>query len=172
MIAKESMLEDRFSDDVLEAIKLLNAEPKWNSKKHNFKTKLIELLKSEGYIDFTVTNVKQYRISRVGQSYLYDVPLNRRGHLSVFRGKRVRIVCTGSGRHSFRKFMVNAIPDDGAGHSGGDFNDPLYKISEEQMEAISEKMLGRGLVRCCVPEDNSEFTRYRLEKQKQQKGKV
>jgi hypothetical protein len=40
------------------------------------------------------------------------------------------------------------------------------------MEAISEKMLARGLVRCCVPEDNSEFTRHRLEKQKQQKGKV
>jgi hypothetical protein len=51
-------------------------------------------------------------------------------------------------------------------------SDPLEAISEEQMEAISEKMLGRGLVRCCVPEDNSEFTRHRLEKQKQQKGKV
>ena len=50
-------------------------------------------------------------------------------------------------------------------------SDPLDKISEEEMEAISEKMLGRGLVRCCVPEDNSEFTRHRLEKQKQQKGK-
>lgn len=51
-------------------------------------------------------------------------------------------------------------------------NDSVDNISEEQMEAISEKMLGRGLVRCCVPEDNSEFTRHRLEKQKQQKGKV
>ena len=51
-------------------------------------------------------------------------------------------------------------------------SDSIDNISEEQMEAISEKMLGRGLVRCCVPEDNSEFTRHRLEKQKQQKGKV
>ena len=111
MITDDSMLEDSFNDDVLIAIKLLNVELKWTKKKYDLKNSLINLLNAEGYISFSVTNVEQYKISRVGQSYLYDVPMHKRGHLSIFRGKRVRIVCSGSGRNSFRELMAKDIGD-------------------------------------------------------------
>ena len=111
MITKETMLEDNFNDNVLFAIKLLNTETKWTNKKYGLQDKLIEILNSEGYIAFSVTNPNRYQLSKVGQSYLYDVPNNRRGHLSIFRGKRVRIICTSSGPHTLRGFMANVIGD-------------------------------------------------------------
>ena len=111
MITKESMLEDNFNDNVLIAIRLLNTETKWTNKKYCLQNKLIEILESEGYIAFGVTNPNRYQLSKVGQSYLYDVPKNRRGHLSIFRGKRVRIVCTYSGSHTWRGLMANVVGD-------------------------------------------------------------
>ena len=49
-----------------------------------------------GYIGMQV-DPRAYLVHQVGQSFIYDVPLNKRGNLSVFRGKRIRIICLGSG---------------------------------------------------------------------------
>jgi hypothetical protein len=49
-----------------------------------------------GYVGCTV-DPRTYLVHQVGQSFLYDVPLNKRGRLAAFRGKRVRLVCLGSG---------------------------------------------------------------------------
>jgi len=109
MITESTMLADDFSDDVLEILKLLNSYSSWVKSKHQLVDKLHVLLTTKGYIFFHATNANRYRISSVGASYLYDVPLYKQGHLSPFRGQRVRIVCTNSGPNSWRGFMANAV---------------------------------------------------------------
>ena len=109
MITESTMLKDIHNDDVLDVIKALNAQKSWTKEKYHLKDRLVKLLQAKDYISFYATNVQRYKISRVGESYLYDVPLYKQGHLLSFRGQRVRVVCTHSGRNSTRGYMANAV---------------------------------------------------------------
>ena len=102
------ILEDDFNDEIHSSINALKALTIRNNKKINLKAKLINLLKANGYI-FFVSNYTHYVTSRVFESYLYNVPVNKRGHLSPFRGQKVRIVCTESGRHFRRGYMAGVV---------------------------------------------------------------
>ena len=53
-----------------------------------------------------VSDYSKYQLARVGASGLYDVPKNKRGHLSCFRGKTIRLVCIGSGPHFVREYIA------------------------------------------------------------------
>jgi hypothetical protein len=109
MIDDSTMLEDDFPDEVLEILKSLNSHSAWSKEKRQLADKLINLLTSKGYVYFHVTNPHRYRVSTVGASYLYDVPLYKQGHLAPFRGQRVRVVCTHSGKNATRGIMVNGV---------------------------------------------------------------
>lgn len=100
------MLTDDFEDDISTVLKSMKAvgSKKWQASK----VELINLLKAKGYVSF-YSDHAHYKISRVGYSYLYDVPLYKRGHLLVFKGKQVRIVCTESGSHSHRGYMAGVV---------------------------------------------------------------
>jgi hypothetical protein len=58
-----------------------------------------------GWLDY-----RDYQLSRVGQSYQYDVPVGKRGILAQFAGKRVRLVCVYSGQ--FRRWVRVGILHD------------------------------------------------------------
>ena len=104
------ILEDDSNDEIHDSIKVLTALTARNKTKINLKAKLINLLKANGYI-FFVSNYTHYVTSRVFESYLYNVPVNKRGHLSPFRGQKVRIICTESGSHFRRGYMAGAVQD-------------------------------------------------------------
>ena len=50
MITESTMLEDDFSDDVLEILKALNSYSSWVKSKRQLADKLRELLTTRGYI--------------------------------------------------------------------------------------------------------------------------
>jgi len=104
------ILEDDFNDDIHNSIKVLKALTIRNKKKINLKAQLINLLKANGYI-FFVSNYTHYVTSRVFESYLYDVSVKQRGHLSPFRGQKVRIICTESGRNFRRGYMAGVVQE-------------------------------------------------------------
>jgi hypothetical protein len=66
-------------------------------------------MKSKNYIGFA-GHPNRYHLSVVGESCLYQIPTNRRGHLSVFRGKLVRLVCVYSGSYANRYYMAGLAP--------------------------------------------------------------
>ena len=102
------ILEDDFNDEINDSIKVLKALTIRNKTKINLKAKLISLLKANGYIFFE-SNYTHFVTSRVFESYLYNVPVKQRGHLSPFRGQKVRIICTESGSHFRRGYMAGAV---------------------------------------------------------------
>jgi hypothetical protein len=95
----EELIPDTLKDDVSILIAQLNDRKNWNDESKEKLAKLIKLLEKKGYIFFSGSPYR-YHLYQVGNSYIYDIPLNRRGHLSIFRGKKVRIVCVSSGRYS------------------------------------------------------------------------
>jgi hypothetical protein len=108
MITRSSILTDNFVDDVLPLLKLLNERRLWNSDAKLYKEQLNTLLLSKGYIEFT-TEYSGYIVQSIGSSYLYDVPMYKRGYLLEFRGKRVRVVCVGSGEFKYRTYMAGVV---------------------------------------------------------------
>ena len=98
MIEREEIIPDPYTDSIGLLLKKLNSLQSWTKEKHQIKDDLVKLLDEERYISFRGDGQKYY-VSRVGQSFLYRVPEDRRGNLSVFRGHIIRIVCVGTGTY-------------------------------------------------------------------------
>lgn len=60
------------------------------------KAALVSLCERFGYRRWRLER-KDYLLRCVGDVQQYDVPLNKQGRLSLFRGQRVRMICIGSG---------------------------------------------------------------------------
>jgi hypothetical protein len=110
VITESSIIKDEFVDDAMALIKVLNSRKGWNEEAKLNQEKLQKLLLSKGYIWFS-GGFSRYIISKIGDSYLYDVPMYKRGHLSKFKGKRVRIVCVSSGTHTYREYMAGVVSE-------------------------------------------------------------
>ena len=107
MISEDTVIGDDLGDDVSVILKAMADDHTWTSKKSALREELVSLLKKRRYLSFAGSPYKYYA-HRVGDSYLYDVPLYKQGWLKRFRGKRVRIVCVGSGRYE-RGYMAGAV---------------------------------------------------------------
>lgn len=102
VIPAHAVLPDRCNDIVAAKLKQFNALETWTPQKKRLRKELDALCAKHGYIGFE-GDYRNYGLQRVGQSLRYDVPMNKRGWLAPFRGKRVRIICLYSGK--FRRWL-------------------------------------------------------------------
>lgn len=79
------------------AAKLLNTPGGWSKTKERMRQHLEHLTRNHGYVGAWL-DCRDYQLTRVGQSFLYDVPLGKKGILAQFAGQRVRLVCTYNGQ--------------------------------------------------------------------------
>ncbi len=101
MIDPQHQLPDPLSDNAGIVIKELRDRKSWGPDQEGLLTLLIDMLGRKRYITFS-GRLGHYHLERIGQSCLLDVPPNRRGRLSVFRGQRIRLVCVGADRMDHR----------------------------------------------------------------------
>lgn len=94
-LSHDKQIPDDIYDDVGILLRELVAIPTWTAVKHALYSQFEELVTRKSYLAFT-GDCRDYHLERKGQSCLYDVPLNQRGALAKFAGKRVRLVCGGS----------------------------------------------------------------------------
>jgi hypothetical protein len=104
MFLQENLIEDLCTDEAGQLMKSMHEIPTWTKDKRNIFKRLIELLEKNEHIFFR-GHPDKYHLSVIGSSCFYNIPLNRRGHLSVYRGKLVRLVCVASGRYD-REYMA------------------------------------------------------------------
>jgi hypothetical protein len=104
MFIKENVIEDLCTDEAGNLMKALHEIETWTKSKRAIFDSLIKLLQKNDHIYFR-GHPDKYHLSVIGSSCFYNIPLNRRGHLSVYRGKLVRLVCVGSGRYD-REYMA------------------------------------------------------------------
>ena len=98
-------LPEDFSGEIGKLLAAIINEKSWNKKKRELVTDLISLLKSKDYFGFT-GHGPTYRISTVGSSFIYNVPMTKQGNLKRYKGKTVRVICVGSGSHTNRYYMI------------------------------------------------------------------
>ena len=107
LIYTKHQIPDPLSDNAGIIIQALQNHTDWDDERKGLLEQLIHMLGRKRYITF-VGQPARYDLTQIGQSCLMDVPTNKRGHLSAFRGKRIRLVCVGTGRNS-RQIMAGVF---------------------------------------------------------------
>ena len=107
-IDESDMIPDILADDLGKILQRMRTLPHWNSEKMALAEEMRKLIKKHKYKTFS-GHYARYRISQVGESCLYKVPNNKRGNLSCFRGKLIRLVCYYSGSHTDRAYAAGVI---------------------------------------------------------------
>ncbi len=100
-------IKDNIKDEAWPYLVRLNKRTSWNDESKQHLEELKIFLKSKNYISF-VGHPNRYHLTQIGDSCLYDVPTYRKGGLTEFRGKRIRVVCVSSGRYD-RLLMAGAV---------------------------------------------------------------
>jgi hypothetical protein len=107
MFTKDDMIEDPCTDEAGQLMNAMHKIQTWTKAKRAIYNNLVELLEKNKHIYFR-GHFDKYHLSVIGSSCFYNVPYNRRGHLSVYRGKLIRLVCVGTGQYD-RGYMAIAI---------------------------------------------------------------
>jgi hypothetical protein len=107
MTNPQLQLPDPLTDNAGILINALQCRTGWGAEQTGVLEQLINMLGRKRYITI-VGHLARYHLTQIGQSCLMDVPANKRGHLSVFRGKRIRLVCVSSGRFD-RQLMAGVF---------------------------------------------------------------
>lgn len=98
VVSADAILPDTVNDLVRAKLRQFNRIKTWTREKTRVRKELDALCAKHGYIGFE-GDPRNYAAQLVGESYLYDVPPNKRGWLSQFQGKRVRVICLYSGKY-------------------------------------------------------------------------
>jgi hypothetical protein len=107
VIDPRAMISDGPFDLIGAQIERIARIPNWTPKKQKLRERLEKMVIFQGYIGFEA-DYRDYHVTRVGQSFLYGVPVRKKGHLAPFSGKRVRIVCIHSG--PYRRWVRVGLP--------------------------------------------------------------
>jgi len=100
MINEAAILPDDHEDEILHLLEKFRDAAVNTTQREALREEIESKLRTKKYISFP-GHYRRYHLTRVGTSYLYDVPLYKRGYLSNFRGKRIRIICLYTGRFTF-----------------------------------------------------------------------
>jgi hypothetical protein len=86
--------DDPFSpdDNVAQVLAYISREPVWNNNKKKLLQQLRESILKDNYLIFH-SDFRVYKLQNKGTSGTYNIPLNQRGALKKFRGKRIRLIC-------------------------------------------------------------------------------
>ena len=99
MFERSQKIIDDIQDEITILLAALNNRTTWTQRCKDELENLKKALLKKKYKSF-LGHPSRYHLSAIGESCLYDVPLDRRGELRKFRGMRVRIVCVSSGRYT------------------------------------------------------------------------
>lgn len=102
-------LPDTASDEIGRILAQAAAIKTMTKVKRDLIAQAVGVMESAGYVSIRGT-YQSYNLSRIGESCQYDVPLDRRGALLPFRGKRVRVVCSENTGRNGRVFLAGPAP--------------------------------------------------------------
>lgn len=98
----------------------------WTAELEHARQDLERICTMHGYTNIWV-DPRNYLVHRVGQSLLYDVPIDKRGGLAPFAGKRVRVVCLRSGSAAQKRNVWSGVIGDAPTRSNQSARKPLER---------------------------------------------
>jgi len=94
---------DRRLDELLAA---LFSFPRWTKEKKAAQAEWISFMNKHGYKRFPSHYRKCFGLRGVGDQMVLDLPPNRKGFLSAFKGQRTQIFCISSGWFGDRQYAA------------------------------------------------------------------
>ena len=85
-------------DIIVDYQRRLAALPTWTKEKRQLVEELRMVLAEAGFGEFTAHRARCFHLTGLGKDTVRAIPEHRRGALSDWRGKTVRIICVGPGR--------------------------------------------------------------------------
>ena len=108
-LKREQQLPDGLCDEIGLCLKEMRSIPTWTTRKFELFATFQQLARQKRYLLFTA-DVRDYLLYGSGNSCLFDVPVNQKGTLKNFSGKRIRLVCGGKfGRYSGRYYYAKPV---------------------------------------------------------------
>ena len=108
MFSLDETIPENFNDEIGSLLKQI-IQIKTNTKiRQELVSNVVYIGKKQKYI-FFVGYTHRYFIGRIGQSFIYNVPKNKKGNLEKFKGKTIRVICIGSGIRVIRAYMAGVI---------------------------------------------------------------
>lgn len=103
------VIPDHVDDALGRLLRRLNTMPTWNKDKIELYREIEAEAKKQKYKSFK-GDCRRYHIQRKGDHGLFDIPLDKRGALASFRGKRIRLICAGGwDQYSGRYFLAKDL---------------------------------------------------------------
>ena len=103
------VIRDDLEDALGDLLRRLNTMPTWTKEKINLYGEVETEAKKLKYKRFR-GDCRRYHIQRKGDHGLFDVPIDKRGALAPFQGKRIRLICAGSwDQYSGRFYLAKPI---------------------------------------------------------------
>ena len=105
MLEVENIYIDKLNDKLGIRLREFLVVQNWNKEKHNLVRELFKEIRRQEFIQknefrsFSGNRPSYWLYGGVGSSLIYKVPQNKRGLLSDYRGKVVRLICIGNDRY-------------------------------------------------------------------------
>ncbi|MCZ8135515.1 MAG: hypothetical protein O9266_04360 [Porphyrobacter sp.] len=145
--ARHDDLNDFLAAKLRQFWRAQNSRGGWTNELERLRIDVERICELNGYKGLWV-DARDYLVHRVGQSFLYDVPMGKRGNLADFAGKRIRVVCSRNGINQ-RYVRIGVVGD-----------------APEQTKARRQKASGPTSVRPRLPrllsEDELAYTPHML----------
>lgn len=115
--ARHDDLNDLLAAKLRQFWRAQNSHGGWTGELERLRHDVERICELSGYKGLWV-DARDYLVHRVGQSFLYDVPIDKRGNLAEFAGKRIRVVCTHNGTNR-RYVRIGIVGDAPGGKTAG-----------------------------------------------------
>ena len=99
MLELENIFVDNVEDGLGELLKKCHCSATWTKAKHQIRDDIYKLIQREKLTVGAGSRSDYHLYGGAGASLIYQVPLKKRGILSQYRGKVVRIFSYGSSRY-------------------------------------------------------------------------
>ena len=108
MFSLDDTIPENFNDEIGSLLKQIT-QIKTNTKiRQELVSDVVYIGKKQKYI-VCVGYTHRYFIGKIGQSFIYNVPKNKKGNLEKFKGKTIRVICIGSGIRFIREYMAGVV---------------------------------------------------------------
>jgi hypothetical protein len=107
--ARHDDLNDLLAAKLRQFWRAQNSHGGWTNELERLRRDVERICELNGYKGLWV-DARDYLVHRIGQSFLYDVPMGKRGNLAEFAGKRIRVVCTHNGTNQ-RYVRIGVVGD-------------------------------------------------------------
>ena len=105
MLEVENIYKDKLNDQLGIRLREFLVLKTWTKEKRNLERELFKEIRKQEFIQkkefrsFSGNRPSYWLYGGVGSSLIYKVPQNKRGMLSVYRGKVIRLICVGNDRY-------------------------------------------------------------------------